>query len=651
MAKPAARLAFLQVLLGLGAAAVLGRAFMVQVVQHNVWAERARQRDVREREVEPRRGGIFDRDGMPLAATYEAYHVQVSVNELADVATTRRTLQRALGVPPAVVARQFRGPYPYFDGPYDAAQVQPLRGMRGIHLQPLLGREHPMGLLARPLVGRTDRESGRGIEGIELGFDSLLVGRPGKERVLVDGAGRIVPIPGASVIEPMPGHDILLTIDHEVQGIAEGALARAVAQFNAMGGDVVILDVYSGELLAIASLRTPAGGGAPRPTAAALIEPNEPGSTAKIFTAGAAILQGVDTGAVSGEGGVWEMPVTSSGRTRTIVDVHRVDGMLTLPQTIQVSSNIAISKFAIRLQPEHQYEMLRAYGFGTQPGTGFPGEAAGVLRLPHTSDNLLYTMPSWAQGYEFSVSALQMAAAYAAIANGGTLIAPTLLREVREYPSGRVVWRHRPDTVRRVVSSEVAAELLEFLRLATDSGGTGGAAQLDRWEVLGKTGTAKLAPGVMEYRGAFAGIFPGNDPRFVLYVMLDRPRGSGYYGGIVAAPIVRNMLVQAMALPDSPLEPGRPDAPAPRQVAPVRTSVDLPIRRVPLPLAADSVHQDPVAVPELTGWRVRDGLHAVHQRGLKVRLIGSGRIVRTWPEAGDTVSPGSTLTVYAESRR
>jgi cell division protein FtsI (penicillin-binding protein 3) len=652
MAKPAARLAFLQVLLGFGAVVVIARAFTVQVVQHDAWAKRAELRDVRDREVAPRRGGIFDRDGVALAATFEAYHVQVAVNELEDVAGARRLLQRSLGLTAEEVARQFRGPYPYFDGPFDAMQVQPLRRMRGVHLDALMGREHPMGSLARPIIGRTDRESGRGIEGIELAFDSLLTGRPGSERMLLDATGRFVPIPGATVIEPRAGHDLVLTLDQEIQGIAEGALSRAVAQFNALGGDVVILDVRTGELLAVASLRTPENGVAPVPGSHALVEPNEPGSTAKIFTAGAVLTQRADSGAEHGEGGVWNMPVTSGGRTRAIIDVHRVDGMLTLAQTIQVSSNIAISKFALRLRPEAQYTILRAFGFGTPPGTGFPGESPGVLRLPSASDNLRYTMPSWAQGYEFSVSAVQMAAAYAAIANGGTLVAPTLLREVREYPSGRVVWRHRPDTVRQAVGPEIAAELLEFLRLAVDSGGTGGAAQLDRWEVLGKTGTAKLAPGVLEYRGAFAGIFPGDDPRFVLYVMLDRPRGSGYYGGIVAAPIVKNMLVQALALPNSPLEPGRVSAPQPRKSVPVQAVTQLPRRRVTLPLPSDTVRTTQgIAVPELTGLRVREGLHAVHQRGLRVRLIGDGRIVRTIPAAGDTLMSGSTLTVYAESRR
>jgi cell division protein FtsI (penicillin-binding protein 3) len=650
MAKPAARLAFLQALLAIGGVAVVARAFVVQVVEHDAWVLRAEQRNIRARDIAARRGGIYDRDGVPLAATFEAYHVSVSVNELLDEAQTKRMLQEDLGVSKSSIEREFRNAYPYFDGPFDATQVHRLRRVRGVHLQPLLGREHPMGSLAQPLVGRVDRETGQGIEGIEAAYDTLLSGTPGIERVLIDVNGRAVPIPGTTVREPKSGHDLLLTIDHELQGIAEGALARAVEQFEARGGDVVILDVSTGEVLAIASLRTPEGRSRPVANSAALVEPNEPGSTAKIFAAAAVLAAGADTSAVSGEGGVWQMEV-ARGRTRTIRDVHRVDGGLTLGEAIQVSSNIAISKFALLISGEQQYTMLRNFGFGSPVGTGYPGESPGLLRLPSASDNLRYTMPSWAQGYEFTVSALQMATAYAAIANGGTLLAPSLLREVREWPSGRVVWRHKPDTVRQAVTPELASQLLDYLSRAADSGGTGRAAQLDRWRVIGKTGTAKLAPGVPEYRGAFAGLFPGDDPRFVLYVMIDRPGGAAYYGGLVAAPMVRSMLVQALALPDSPLDPGRVEQAAPSVVLAGPQLNSLPVKRVPLP-AADSVRGPATtAVPELAGRRVRDGIHAAHQAGLRVKLVGSGRIVRTSPEAGDSLPRGSTITVYAEGTR
>ncbi len=575
MAKPTARLAFLQVVLGLGAAVVVARAFVVQVREHALWSRRAAARDVRTTTIPARRGSLYDRDGTPLAATYEAYHVQVAVNELADPAEARRLIGRALDVPPGELATRFRSAYPYFDGPYDAAQVHPIRSLRGVHLEPLTGREHPMGSLALPLIGRTDRESNRGLEGIEATYDTLLAGTPGVERALRDNRGRLVPIPDGVVVPPVPGHDLLLSIDHELQGIAEGALHRAVIDNEAEGGDVVIIDVHRGEVLAIASWWTPPGTGVPVPGAGALVSPNEPGSTAKIFTAAALLLSHADTTPVLGENGSWTMPVT--GRvTRTIRDVHREPGYLNLGRAIQVSSNIAMSKFSLKLDGDAQYRTLRNFGFGTQPGTGFPGEASGLLPLPASRPNMLLTKPSWAMGYELNASALQVAMAYAAIANGGLLLQPTLLREVREVPTGRVLWRHTADTVRRVIDSATAAQLMVYLRMATDSGGTGEGAQLQRWKVLGKTGTAKLRDAngnyTTEYRGSFAGIFPADNPRYVVYVAINRPGGAQYYGGLDCGPggahhPAPGVGASRLAAPDrteppatAPAGPGRPTA-------------------------------------------------------------------------------------------
>ncbi|HRP09011.1 MAG TPA: penicillin-binding transpeptidase domain-containing protein, partial [Gemmatimonadales bacterium] len=255
---------------------------------------------------------------------------------------------------------------------------------------------------------------------------------------------------------------------------------------------------------------------------------------------------------------------------------------------------------------------------------------------------------------EFTASSLQIATAYAAIANGGTLLAPTLVREVRTWPEGEVIWRHRPDTVRTVLEPETASRLMEFLRLATDEGGTGGRAQLDRWEVIGKTGTAKLVPGVREYRGAFAGIFPGESPRFVVYVMIDRPGGAEYYGGLVAAPIVRNLLIQALALPDSPLDPEPAERsgplPGPRRVQVAEAPVE--VRRLSWPLPPEhggGTRQ--VAVPAVTGWRAREAVRQLHGAGLQVRLLGTGLVVSSEPAPGDTVATGSTVTLIAESSR
>ena len=258
-----------------------------------------------------------------------------------------------------------------------------------------------------------------------------------------------------------------------------------------------------------------------------------------------------------------------------------------------------------------------------------------------------------AMGYEFAVTPVQLAAAYAAIANDGVLLAPTLVREVRD-PDGKVLYRHRPEPVRRVVTSEVASELREFLREAAGAEGTGGRAQLANYSVLGKTGTAvrfvdgRYVPG--QYTASFAAIFPADHPQLVVIVKIDNPRGS-YYGGLTAAPVTRTMLQQALASRRVAIDRGRLAAndgaavpvrrPPEAAVGPAPVVITLPYR----PPARDT---SPRPVPDVTGRSIREAALALHRRGFRVKLRGLGRIVRTVPAAGDLAAPGASVLVLAE---
>lgn len=653
MAKPETRIRFMQVVLGLAALGIVARAFQLQILQHSAWRERAESRDVRMRDVPARRGALLDRDGVPLAVTAMAYHVTLAHDQMVDTAAVQRLLEQDLDLPTSTVRRAIQQSVPYFDGPFSAAAVQRVRHLPGVHLQQLALREYPMGAVGRRLLGRTSRSTDTGTEGFEAAFDSLLQGVPGRERYLRDGKGRALIIPGGMVLEPRPGHDVVLTIDHELQAIAEEVLRAATERERAQGGDIVVLDVTNGEVLAVASLRTVTPAGPPVPTSSALVESAEPGSTAKIFTAAAMLMSRADTTPQFGEDGEWELDV-GGGRTRTIRDVHRESGFLTLGRTIAVSSNIAISKFSLKLSAETQYRMLRDFGFGTGTASGFPGEDDGYLVPPAGLANRIYSQTSWGQGYEWRASSLQIAAGYAAIANGGHYIAPTFLRAVRGNGIDEAGWQHRPDTLRQVLSAQADQRLLEYLQMATDSGGTGMEAQLDQIDVIGKTGTAKLtnAAGnyVGEYRASFAGIFPANRPRFVVYVMIDRPDAGEIFGGAVAAPLVRSLVQQALALDNSPLGAGGlvathlTGAELPEATAPV----NAPTRRLPFPDDTTTVTPaTPIAVPDVRGWSVRDGVFALHRRGLLVRLQGAGAITRLDPAPGDSVAIGSIVSVQA----
>ncbi len=654
MAKPAARIGAIQFAFAVGILAILTRAAQLQIVEAERWEQEAARQRTEKVVLPARRGALYDRNGVPLAITQEFYHVGVAANELEDVRTAFVMLVRNLGVSAPALNREFqtRKRWIYLHGPFNATQVQPLRAVRGIHLTGEYQRFYPSRDLARPIIGALSPDRPVGGSGLESALDSMLTGKPGEAVLLKDRAGRRYDSPNRKTRDPVAGNDVTLTLDAELQEIAERGLDDAIAQMKAEGGDVVFLDPNTGELLALAS-RQAASGGAP--SASTFTDPFEPGSTAKLFTAASLLMHDrvPETDAVWGENGLWYMPTTRSGKVRKIEDSHAQRGMLTLARAVQVSSNIAMAKFSLRLSPEEQFETLRDFGFGTPTSAEFPGESRGILALP---DRWVpnYTRASLAMGYEFEVTPVQLAAAYAAIANDGILLAPTLVREVRD-PSGTALYRHRPEPVRRVVTSAVAARLKEFLREAAGEGGTGEQAQLTNYAVLGKTGTAvRFVDGHYvhgQYTASFAAIFPADPPQLVVIVQIDNPRGN-YYGGLTAAPVTRTMLQQALASRRVAIDRGRlaaqdtiePVARRPLEEAPPGP----PPVVVTLPYRAPQPSTTPRPVPDVGGQSIREAALALHRRGFQVNLRGLGRVVRTVPAAGENARPGSSVLVLAE---
>jgi cell division protein FtsI (penicillin-binding protein 3) len=653
MAKPTARIAAIQFGFAVGILALLTRAAQLQIIEAERWGEEAARQRTEKAVLPARRGALYDRNGIPLAITQEYYHVGVAPNELEDIRSAFVLLVRNLGVSAPALNREFqaRKRWIYLHGPFNATQVQALRTVNGIHLDGEFQRFYPSRDLARPIIGSLSPDRPIGASGLEAAMDSLLTGRPGEAVLLKDRRGQRYDSPNRKVRDPVAGNDVTLTIDAELQEIAERGLDDAIAAMRAEGGDVVFLDPNSGELLALAS-RQAAGGGAP--SASTFTDPFEPGSTAKLFTAAALLMhQRVQpSDRVSGEKGVWDMPVTSTGRTRRITDAHAQRGTLTLARAIQVSSNIAMAKFSSRLRPEEQFEMLRDFGFGTPTGAEFPGESRGILAFPHRWQPM-YTRASVAMGYEFAVTPVQLAAAYAAIANDGVLLAPTLVRELHD-PAGNLLYRHRPEPIRRVVTSEIAGQLREFLREAAGEGGTGEMAQLANYSVLGKTGTAvrfqngHYVPG--QYTASFAAIFPADHPQLVVIVKIDNPRGN-YYGGLTAAPVTRMMLQQALASRRVAIDRGRlaeRDTGAPETTRPLAAAPPAAPVVVTLPYRAPGQSTAARPVPDVTGRSIREAALALHRRGFRVNLRGLGRVVRTVPGAGESARPGSPVLVVTE---
>jgi cell division protein FtsI (penicillin-binding protein 3) len=581
--------------------------------------------------------------------------VGLAPNELTDRRRALQVLTRQLGLQRTSLERDLRAGkrWIYFHGPFTATQVQPLRKLDGIHLTGDFQRFYPSRGLARPIIGGLLPDGPSGGAGLELALDSILTGEPGEAILLKDRAGRRYDSPARLIRDPIPGNDVVLTLDAELQEIAERGLDDAVAEMQAEGGDVVFLDPNNGELLAMAS-RQRGRSGLASLRASAFTDPFEPGSTAKLFTAAALLLhRRVDEDdAVFGEGGRWSMPINSSGRTRVITDAHKTTGNLTLARTIQVSSNVAMAKFSSRLSPEEQFEMLRDFGFGTPTGAEFPSESRGRLARPD-SWQPMYTRASMAMGYEFGVTPVQLAAAYGAIANEGLLLTPTLVREIRG-PAGELLYSHMAEPVRRVIPATIAAQLREFMKGAVAEGGTGGNAQLANYSLLGKTGTAvrfeggRYVPG--EYTASFAALFPADNPQLVVVVKIDNPTGK-YYGGLTAAPVTRTMLQQALASRRIGIDRSRltqPDREATHPPTPAIAAGRDPKVVLAWPYRPDRLTDIATAVPDVAGQSVREAALALHRRGFRVSVHGLGEVSRTAPAAGQSVRRGTAVNVWAE---
>ena len=655
MAKPEARILSLEVVLLLGGLAMVGRAGYLQLIKGQAYAKRAAAQRTTRQILEAPRGAIYDRNGSVLATSLERYRIDIATEQVKNRDSLLRIYRTDVGAHVDRLAAALRAKDPFYaHGPFTAGQVRRLRTMRGVYLRPIYRREYPSGPLARPLIGALSPDSSRGTSGIERFLDSLLQGEPGFAVLLKDGRGRTYESPGRVARMPTRGADVVLTIDRELQEIAEGGLTQVFAESRPKRGDIVFLDARTGEVLAAASREMDATG--KELASASYFQTSfEPGSTAKPLTAAALLqLRRVDsTDTVTGENGSWEVP----GRPKPVTDDHPQKGPITLARAIQVSSNIAMGKFSQRLRPEEHFDMLRAFGLTSPTGVEFPGEASGTVPPPQRWKPGLEGV-SAAMGYNIEVTPIQLAAAYAAIANDGILMAPSLIKEIRG-PDGSVTYRHQPLVVRRVMSPEVAARLRAFLASAATDSGTGGRAQV-KGTVLGKTGTARLVRNrryTNEHAASFAGIYPARDPQLVVVARIEQPEGA-YYGGSVAAPLVGRMLRQALAarktaldrakLAEDQIEIKKPQAgreAAREQGAAPATWTVFPIRPDPVgPLRA-------TVVPDVVGEPARTAAAALQRRGFQVKLEGAGVVRKTMPEAGDSLGIGRTVTVIADGNR
>ena len=513
------------------ALALVGWAAYLQAKQGAFLQAQGDARHLREAAIPAHRGKILDRRGRPLAISAPVYSVWADPSELSSSGAELTTLARLLELDP-VELRHSIASHSGREFLYLRRQIAPALAERvgaldlpGVGLRRENRRYYPLGEAAGHVVGFAGLDEA-GQEGIELAFEARLAGRPGAERVLRDNLGRIVERVGR-LHPPRPGEDIVLSIDSEIQHLAYRALLDGVQEHAAKAASAVVLDVRSGEVLAMVNRpsfnpnrRDRSAGAGLRNRA--ITDVFEPGSTIKPFIVAAALE--------SGEFGVGSVVDTTPGTYRvgrhTVRDIRNY-GLIDVATVLIVSSNVGATKLALATAPELLWRKLTLAGFGAGSASGFPGEADGVLN--HFSAWRQSEHVTLSYGYGVSASALQLARAYAAIANDGLL--PPVSFE-RSEASGPWV---------RVMSSNTARQMRHVLEAVVAPGGTGRRAQVPGYRVGGKTGTSRKIIGREyaedRYISLFAGIAPMSLPRIAIAVMVDDPSGEHYYGGLVAAPI------------------------------------------------------------------------------------------------------------------
>lgn len=536
------RLVFVLALLMLAAAGLLARGIDLQLLDDGFLEGQGDSRYTRIARLSAHRGSILDRHGETLAVSTPVDTVWADPREVMQAPEQIALLAEALNRDPQWLTRRITSnlerEFVYLVRhmrPYDAEQVQAL-GVPGVHLLREYRRYYPAGEVTGHLIGFTSVDD-VGQEGLELAYDHWLGGEPGAKRVIQDRLGRTVEdVEG--IRPPRPGQDLTTSLDLRIQYLAYRELKAAVRQHAARAGSVVVLDVRTGEVLAM--VNQPAYNPNDREQLSASRYRNraatdifEPGSSIKPFVAVAALS--------SGRYAADSMIDTSPGFMRvgikTIQDKHNL-GRISLTTVIAKSSNVGMAKLALTLEPRYLWEALNAFGFGQVTGSGFPGESAGLLN--HYSHWRPIGQATLSYGYGLSVTPLQLAEAYAILGTGG-MKRPVTLRRVDAAESGE-----------RVLDARTAREMLRVMESVVSEDGTGNRAALIGYRVAGKTGTAwKASAGgysTDKYVAVFGGVVPASNPRLAAVVLIDEPRGRHYYGGEVAAPVFANVLAGALRL-------------------------------------------------------------------------------------------------------
>jgi cell division protein FtsI (penicillin-binding protein 3) len=541
------------VVLALAFIALLGRAFYLQGMHDGFLRQKGESRYSRVIEISATRGRVLDRNGEPLAISTPVKSVWAIPGDVELEGGKLKKLSALLELDPAEIRRRLSSDREFVFvkrqiSPEVAERVEEL-AIPGLYQQREYRRYYPAGEVMAHVLGFTGIDDA-GQEGIELAHQATLNGRQGSRRVIKDRLGHIVE-DVESIKAPQEGQDVTLSIDGKIQYLAFRQLKAAVEAHKAKAGAIVVLDVQSGEILALANLPSFNPNNRGKLTGAqvrnrVLTDTFEPGSTLKPFTVALAL----ETGKVTPDTVIDTGPGIMSIGSATIRDAHQ-GGRMTVAQVIQKSSNVGAAKIALSLSASDMWANFDRVGFGSVPDIAFPGAVTGRLR-PYKSWRPI-EQATMAYGHGISVSLIQLARAYTVFARDGQLVPVTLTKA------------DGPPQTKFVMTAETARAVRSMLELAVQPGGTAPRAQIMGYRVAGKTGTAhKQENGgyaLNRYVSSFVGLSPASNPRLIVAVMIDEPSDGQYYGGAVAAPVFAEVMAGALhslaVPPDAPMQPIR----------------------------------------------------------------------------------------------
>ena len=611
---------------------IAGRAFQLQVLQGERLMRLGERQHLKEWIVLPKRGALFDRAGEPLAVSMESQSVYARPHRIQDPEKLSQSLAQILKLRAADIKQKLTSDKPFVwikrqvSSP-EAEKIQALN-LPGIGMFYEPNRHYPLGQLAGHVIGFVGRDS-EGLEGVELKYNDYIRGEAGSSVTERDALGRRVLVQGVERLRIPPGSDVHLTLNTSIQHSAEKELEAAIVKYRAKAGVAIVMEPFTGEVLALANYPAFDPNNYSKQSAEqwrnrAVTDGFEPGSTFKTILAAAALEEGV-----VGKEDLFYCEMGKYSYAGKIIHDTHPHGWLSFSKILQVSSNIGFTKLAEKLKKDRYFKYIEKFGFGQVSGIDVPGEVPGLLRKPETWSTIDLATHAFGQG--ISTTPLQMVMAYTAIANGGFLMRPYVTRRVIS-PQGEVVLEMQPHMVRRVISEKTAKSLAAMLRDATNEGGTGMMANVDGFEVAGKTGTAQKADPIhggyaaKKRVASFVGFVPANEPRLVALVLIDEPEVN-VYGGVVAAPVFRN-ITQA-ALRHLAIAPQRP-ASIPMPISQPET----PVRRVAKATNSGAFETNGDAAPDFVGLSLREALEKAQTLKVKVKLQGNGYVVRQSPEAG-----------------